>query len=279
MKALTQSILSSARDCGLKALYTINPPAGHGRTAGADRAVGTGYHAALEHHYIARRDGKPLPAIQECVDVGIEAFRTSMTTDLYDNTPVEHFIWSEKVPDEETAEDAIGWMVDCYFAGGYAWPDEWEVLGVEVHRTAPDPELNGFPTKFGADLVLRGPDGGIVIDDQKTAGRKWPEGKEAPRKNVQAPFYQRLARVIWPGAPHYRFTFSVMTLPGPRSGPSFERREATPSLAHEKAVVEHARNFLHFYNSGAVLANPASTLCNEKWCDYWNECPYGKALD
>ncbi len=45
---LTQSVLSTAGDCQLRAQYTLEPPPWVKRTAGSTRAVGTGFHAGNE---------------------------------------------------------------------------------------------------------------------------------------------------------------------------------------------------------------------------------------
>lgn len=281
---LTQSVLSDADNCLRRAQYRLDPPTWATRIAGATRAVGTGYHAGLELRYRARLDGAPLPTVDDMVAAGLATFDTSMTTDLYDNSPVDEFRWDDRVPDRGTAHHLIASMVTGYMDGGHEWPADWRVLGVEVHGLVADPVV-GADLKFGADLVLRDPNGWIVIDDHKTAGRAWDESKHLPRKNVQAPFYQRLARHLWPEAPGYRFVFSVITYPNAKGVVKFERRISDPQLEHEAAIATKARNFLDMYQLVHVQAgldlpgNPSSTLCNPKWCDYWQGCPHGAALD
>jgi len=266
----------------LKAQFTLDPPPGVQRVSGSARATGTGYHAGLEVRYVARRDGTVLPTIDDMIGAGIATFDQSLTVDLYDNSPVDEFKWDDNIPDQATGHDFISRMVRHYMTEGCEWPEDWTVLGVEVHQNVDDPEV-GVQTKFGADLVMQAPDGGIVVDDQKTAGKPWNTGKESPRKNVQAPFYLRLARKIYPDAPYYRFVFSVMTLPRPKAGITFQRLISDPQ--HEAAIVKRARAFRQVYtmvHEGAGLdlpANPNSTLCNPKYCDYWKVCPYGAALE
>jgi hypothetical protein len=165
------------------------------------------------------------------------------------------------------------------------WPAEWAVLGVEVDQLVALPDLAPHTAKLGADLVLVDPNGWVVLVDHKTAGKAWAEGKHHPRKNDQASLYTHLARQVWPDAPGHRFVFDIITLPGAKSGPKFERRISDPQPAHEAAVVKKAKDFASLYEIVHVQhgldlpANPASTLCNPKWCDFFDGCPHGASLD
>jgi hypothetical protein len=281
---LTQSILSDSDNCLRRAQYRLDPPPWVRRTGGSIRALGTGYHAGLELLYRARLEQAPLPTLDDMVAAACATFDTSTTVDLYDETPLDEFKWDERVPDTPTAHDSIARMLGEYMRAGMEWPHDWEVLGVEVHAVVTDPVV-GAQLKFGADLVLRDPNGWIVLDDHKTAGRAWDESKHLPRKNVQAPFYQRLARTLYPDAAGYRFTFTIVTYPSAKGIVKAERRISDPQPEHEAAVALRAKTFLDTYRlvheeAGLDLpANPSSTLCNPKWCDYWAGCPHGAALD
>lgn len=283
MNRLSQSVLAASEECGRKAQYLVEHPVWAHRVGGSARAVGTGYHAGLEHHYAARRDGRPIPTTVECVDAAVDVFQRSLVTDLYDDTPIVEFRWDENVPDQNTAESHIRAMVSHYFDHGCEWPADWQVLDVESHVQLTDPRLG--QVKFGADLILSAPDGGLVIEDHKTAGKTWGQGKSDPRKNVQAPFYQRLARQIWPDRPYYRFTFGVMLLPRPKAGIVFSRIVCDPQPVHEEAIVARALDFLFAYNVLVVEhgldlpANPNSSLCSPKFCDFFSGCPHGAILE
>lgn len=286
---LTQSVLSSAEDCLLRAQYTIDKPEWAVRVAGSVRAVGTAYHAGLELRYAGRleRQGTEdmigLPLLDDMIGRALEVFARSQTIDLYDDTPVEQFKWDEDVPDAATAELFLGDMLTHYMNGGFEWPFDWQVLAVELNATNVDERLGQI--KNGADLVLMGPDGGIVGVDNKTAGKPWGPAKSDPRKQVQAPFYNRQLRTMYPDAPSHRFVFDVMTRPRPRAGITFQRIESNPTLAHEEAVVQRALAFQSVYEEVHVKLgldlppNPGSTLCSPKYCDFWDSCPYGAVLD
>jgi hypothetical protein len=197
---LTQSVLSTAGDCQLRAQYTLEPPAWVRRTAGSTRALGTAFHAALEYFYLYRTGS---PRLDELIGVGTETFDKSCVTDLYDNTPVEVFNWDAKVPDRETAITYLSAMLAEYLL--HAWPTDWTVLAVEHNEWFNDPAVGAdVQTKLGCDLILLDPNDFVVAVDFKTAGKAWPEHKEHPRKNTQSPFYMRNLRRAFPGHAGYR---------------------------------------------------------------------------
>lgn len=283
---ITQSTLGNVDKCMLSAQFTLDPPPNAGRVGGAARAVGTGYHGALEPYYVERKANPGLlPDVDMMIAAGVDVFERSLEMDLYDNTPLTEFKWDDKIPDAATGKRLIRDMVIEYVNGRHYWPLDWGVLGVEVHSTVEVPELAPHTAKFGADLVLVDPNGFVVGVDNKTAGKKWSEGKEHPRKNNQSPFYLRLMREVYPGAPGYRFVFDIMTLPSARKGPSFERRISDPQPEHEAAIMKKAADFAAIYDVVHVQmgrdlpANPASTLCNPRWCDWFHTCPHGSMLE
>lgn len=280
---LSQSILSDSLDCMLKAQYKLDPPSGVQRVAGSKRAVGTGYHAGLELRYLAAKDGR-LDEISfaDILSHALATFDKSIEVDLYDNTPVDHFKWDDGMPDRETAHAAIEAMLGEYVIGGHTWPPDWTVLAVELHGYHP---VNGHQHKVGADLLLQDPAGWLVAVDHKTAGKRWNEGKHKPRKNIQAPFYTGLLREMYPDAPGVRFVFDIMTYPNSKGVCTFERRISDPEPRHIDAVRRQADTFitlyekLHVENGLDLPANPTSTLCSPAYCDFWEVCPFGAALD
>ncbi len=283
---ITQSVLGAADKCMLAAQYTLDPPLWFKRVGSSSRATGTGYHAGLEHLYGFRKAWGCDTDLGDITSVAVETFDKSITMDLYDNTPIEEFKWDEKVPDRETAVELIAVMLAEYVNGGHVWPMDWEILGIEVNATFDDPECGpNIQTKLGADLVLRDPNGWIVAVDHKTANKAWDANKATPRKNNQSCSYLRNLRRQYPDAPGYRFVFDIMQYPNTKSGPRFERRISDPEPRHEAAIVKKTHDFAAMYtlvhiNQGLDLpANPASTLCNPKWCDFFQGCPFGAALD
>lgn len=279
---ITQSVLGSVDKCLLSAQYTIDRPVWFKHTAGASRAVGTGYHSGLEHIYVCRMEGLPW-TLASAIENAELSFDMEMTVDSYDGTPVEVFKWSDEIPDRETASELMRAMLTEYVEGGHVWPENYRVLGVEIpfKVQAGEHELGAK----GIDLVLEDPGGWIVLVDHKTARKAWNQGKEHPRKNNQAPFYVAGARHLFPGAPGYRMVFDVMIYPGKKTPARFERRISDPKPEHEAAVLKKAADFAFLFDTvhnkaGMDLpANPASTLCNPKWCDWFDGCPHGAVLE
>lgn len=273
----SQSLLDKADSCLLSMQYAIEDPLYYG---GSVRAIGTGYHAGLELHYGTHREA----TLDEILEAGRAAFLSEVEASN------DRFIWDEKFPTIDDANRAIERVLNAYFEGTTGeppvpipWPDEFEVVGVETPWAY---EHEGVElTSRGIDLtLLHSSSGWIVGVDHKTANKPWAYNKHHPRKKPQGPLYVWALQQMYPDAPGYRFAFDVMTLGGPRSEPKFERRIADPTQAQIdaalKRVVTANRVYHGMRGNGLDLpANPASTLCSPKYCDYWDKCPFGAALD
>ncbi len=272
---------STVKDCLRSMQFAIESPYYHG---GSVRALGTGYHAALEKRYVARQSGLVVPEVPELIEHAVKVFDDTASLTPSHATELErtpgHFKWNKAIPDRETALETLTTMLTAYFEHPEAeWPDDWQVLGVEVPFSLPW-KMGANDTRNGSmDLVLMDPTGWVVIDDQKTAGKAWPESKHKPRKNHQAPWYASAARELFPGAHGYRFVFSVMTYKG-----KFERRISDPQLKHEAAADQLLFYHVALYkvakaNGLDLPANPSSNLCSPEYCDWWDICPFGQPLD
>lgn len=271
---------STVRDCLRAMQYNLEMPVYHG---GSARALGTAYHAALEWYYDSRaRWGDYSPIMEDLIEHAIDVFDKTVAMEPSHESELSkqpgRFIWNKTVPDRDDAIAKLKVMIPTYFApDGGVWPSDWEIVAVEHGFQLP---WKGPHTRNGSiDLVLRAPDGGIVCDDHKTAGRRWNQGAEKPRKKHQSAWYVSAAREIWPDAPYYRFCFSVMTYTG-----QFERRISDPQPKHEQAADDLLFQTVALYetmraNGMDLPANPSSNLCSEAWCDHWDICPHGAALD
>jgi hypothetical protein len=280
---ITQSTLGAADKCLLSFQYAMNRPAWAKQTASADRALGTGYHAGLAQYYTARMESNDvLPDKAAMITEACRIFDVSTTTDLYDNTPVERFLWTDKIPDADMAHGILTDLITAYVDNGWYWGHEWEVIAVELAVTVVDP-VTGREFKLGCDAALRQP-GKVMIVDHKSGGKQWAADKHQPRKQNQSPLYTWAAKHHF-GVDEVDFAFDIITLPGPRTPVRFDRRITTPGVAVETAIVKKADDLMHLYETVHVQmgrdlpANPASNLCNPKWCDYWDGCPHGAALD
>jgi hypothetical protein len=268
---------STVKDCLRSMQYTIEQPYFHG---GSVRALGTGYHAGIELLYRARMAGIELPTLDQIIEHAVKTFDDTASMVPSHATELErqagNFKWNKAVPDRETAVEMLNVMLPSYLEHG-VYPDDWQVLGVEVPFSLPWIEHD---TRNGSiDLVMLDPHGWVVIDDQKTSGKSWPENKHKPRKAHQAPWYVSAARQLFPGAAGYRFVFSIMTYKG-----KFERRISDPEPRHEAAADQLLWDTVALYktaraNGLELPANPQSNLCSPEYCDWWDYCPFGAALD
>tara|TARA_R110002074_G_scaffold24744_2_gene73736 strand:- start:1123 stop:1992 length:870 start_codon:yes stop_codon:yes gene_type:complete len=284
-----QSTLGSADKC-LRALqYDLENPVYHG---GSTRALGTAFHHGLETFY--QPGGMYIPMADLLLEAEAEFDRCVSMEPSHESEKTKtagEFRWDENVPDSSTAYELLAVMIPAYVTE-HAWPidHDWAVssgsypkeghfgvLGTEMSFNLPF--FDKHTSNGSMDLTLVDHLGWIVGVDFKTAGRMWPKGKEHPRKQNQAPWYVRALQELYPDAPGYRFVFDIITLKG-----KFERRIADPSQGHIDAVERKAIQVVSLYEgmraSGLDLpANPANTLCNPKWCDHWDVCEYGAALD
>jgi len=263
-KRVRQSTLGAFDICLRRGQYELTTSVP--RTNSEASVVGTAYHAGLEAYYTIRKENgfyQPTegPLMKAILDVAHEAYvREAM---LIPDTG-----WDT---DWNRAWDKVVDMLDHYFRAKRYWPEEYLVIGVEHQFTIP--WINGWDAHGTIDLVLLGPDGpeDHILVDHKTAGKRWPQGKESPRKNNQPPFY------CWAwgqltGVPP-RFVFDVMSY-----NLTFERREATPTSNQIELVLSKAKQVTALLDSGLELpANPGSMLCSEKWCRFWDHCPHGAA--
>lgn len=270
---IRQSMLGQFDACPRRVQYDLESPDVY--HSGIIRAIGTAYHAGMEFFYLTRqmfqRNERGQDALlQDCQAMAMSSLHEEIIR------AGDAFIWDDKYPDMDSASKVVEFMLTTYITGGHAWPSDWTVLGVE-HR---------FELQFGQhvrtgtmDLVLQDPNGWIYGVDHKTAGRMWDQYKHLPRKNSQSSFYVAALRELYPDAPGHRFCFDIMTYAG-----KFERRISDPTPAHCQAVLDKALQVATLVegmqSAGIDLpANPASTLCSPKFCDYWLTCPHGAVLD
>jgi hypothetical protein len=258
VRVIRQSGMSSGDICLKRLGYDMDPsiPGGTGEA----RVVGTAYHAGQERYYRDRQDGVQATQAQIHESAGIAFAREA-----------EGF--TDWATTEGDAVKRVLSMLDAYFDDNCQWPNDYKVIAVEQEWFLPLCE--GWAIKGSGDVVLEGPEG-IVLEDHKTAGRKWPKGKESPRKQNQSPMY---AYAWWActGVMPAAFTFAVMTYKG-----EFERRWTYPKAEHMHAILDKARGLAAILGAvpGDLLpANPSSNLCSPQYCDHWARCAFGAELE
>lgn len=270
---IRQSHLGAFDKCPRSLQYDLEAPPDQYHS-GIVRAVGTAYHAGLEYLYLKRVQSGPVRATL----ADIQDMATSALNDEIERAG-NAFLWDDKFPTFEDARLAVSSMLAAYVNGGHAWPEDWEVLGVEERFELPGAVAGLHDLSGTIDLILQDPNGFVVGVDHKTCGRMWDQYKHLPRKQNQAPLYVAALRELYPEAPGHRFVFDVMSYKG-----KFERRICDPDDRHVDAVLAKALQVATVVDgcrkAGVDLpANPASNLCSPKYCDWFDVCPHGEALD
>lgn len=275
-----QSTLTDADKCLRAMQYTIESQVYHG---GVARAIGTAYHRALEWAYDREIAEGVWPQVDLALIEALECYdRTEALEPSHESERTKQpgvFKYNDDIPDRAAAHARVELMVRAFWEHPEAhWQAPWQPIAVEQGFALP--LWNGHTANGSIDLVGFDPDGFVFGEDHKTAGKnRWPQNKHHARKQNQAPFYVWALMQLYPDAPGYRFFFDIMTHKG-----VFERRETVVLPEHIEAVQAKALQVVTLYEGmrGAGLdlpANPASNLCSPLYCDHWDVCPYGAALD
>ena len=257
---IRQSLLGDVDTCLRRAQYKIELPAPMISTAWS--ALGTAYHKALEVFY----------------SVGEYAYAEAHDT-YRKEIKGKEVRYKADLPDDDKTLETLDAMLRSYFDGERYWPaGRYKVLGVEKSFTVEQGDGSKFHGTI--DLVLEDLDSGwTILVDHKTAGRKWKSDKSNPRRNNQSPFYSFWWQELHPETPGVVFFFDVMTYKG-----EFSRLPSISDERHQAAVMKKAVDFQLLYElvrgAGVDLpVNPSSTLCSPLYCDFWDVCPSGAALD
>jgi hypothetical protein len=259
---MRQSLIGSAETCLKRAAYSLADPV---YKTGEARAIGTAYHKGLETYYSLRQEhGFHVPDQTERLaleQVAHEEFDREVDKAARPGS------WETRSASAST-RSATCWLRTAN--GEHYWPDGYRVIGTEVSFT--HEWYNGHLAHGTIDLVLEDPNGWTVLVDHKTAGKKWPKGKEDPRKNIQAPWYVYWWSTLNETDKVY-FAFDVMTYGG-----TFERRPVYPTLKDQELVLAKAKFYagiLSTLGPDDLAGNTSSALCSERYCDSWAVCPHG----
>lgn len=268
-RVLRQSTIGTADTCLQRLEYDLDPSIPYG--TGEGRANGTAYHAGLEWYYSTRMgNGFFVP---DASDLGMMSDFVIETYDEEIRKGGESFRWDT---DRDTALVKVFKMLDAYFANEHYWPAEYEVVGVETTFMMPldDIDFPSWVVKGTIDLVLRDPNGWLVVVDHKTAKRPWKKGKESHRSTNQPAWYVHWLRQL-KAQQEVAFVFDVMTYGG-----VFERRPTTVEQCHIDGVLKKAELVTRLIEQGGPYPpNVSSFLCSVQWCDHHFRCPFGEAFD
>lgn len=133
---------------------------------------------------------------------------------------------------------------------------------VEEYMTA-DVGLE-LPISGKPDLTA---DGRIV--DMKTAGKKWPSGKEATE--IQPTMYRMLLRENGKG----ELPAEYVILSNSKDGVNIDTRQAPRTEQDEIVLKRRLRVMIDMMNAGIYPpAEPGSWMCNPRWCGFYYQCKY-----
>ena len=277
---LRQSTLGSFDACPRRMQYDIEGTTYNG---GSIRALGTAYHAGLELYYdpdkLNNGGCRRNMTVQDCIDWAYQVFddtaalKPSHASEFVKEAGV--FKWDDRVPDHDSAYELLTKMLTEYLTN-HVWPVDFKVLAVEPSFS--DEWRDGHTLNGSIDLVLE-QDGFIYGVDHKTAGRMWPRDKESARKMAQSNMYSAALWRMYPDAKGVIFAYDVMTYAG-----KFERRVSAVTPETMAAFEDKAWQVVSLYTTMRDMGldlptNSSSTLCSPKWCDSWDICPMGAALE
>lgn len=283
INTMRQSTLNTADVCLYRLQYVFDPDVP--KRGSVIRSIGTGYHAGIAEYYFRRRVGGLWDGINPSVFERGEfllAAENAFDEDVAEN---EFFDWryqprtyrqEEKLIDRTEAINIMGNALDTYFEGQHYWPENYDVMAVEMHFELPYEGMPGWTRSGTMDLVVKNMDTGRLIgDDQKFTRKQWNKKKVEP-SNPQAAWYVA-AIADWFREPveNIDFVFSVL---GYEQG--FKRWEAPRTERHIQATLERGKQVAKLIEQGGPYPpNPNSFLCSEAYCDFWMRCPFGAALN
>ena len=264
---LRQSTIGNIGVCGLRAKYDRDPNLPF--STGPHREFGTAYHAGLEAHYNGE---PPIPAVTA-------HFASEEAQSITD--------WGDDWVDAEQAEHHCKELVTAYTTE-YSWLslEGIKLIGAETMIKSPLPGHDGWAIQGQLDLVLDVRDAphpaledyDHVIVDHKTARKPWNKTKHTARKTLQPSWYTYWWPKLWLQQtgfkPRTGFVFDIM----PQSA-QFERRFVDVTEAQQQAALLKADAAVKLIESdGLCFPNTDSFLCSSKWCDFYDICPFGRAL-
>jgi len=261
LPTLSPSALGAYEICGRRGQYyhdrTIE------RTTTMPLAVGSSYHAVLEHSY---RTGEI--ELDDLIAIGM--------LDLQERVEADDFVSHPGDMDMlEAAANLERMIMSWHTTEGTRWHNISDVEYKVEAQLGQHHRMLGF-----IDLVVNDPLHGIILIDHKTAGKMWGGAKKAgdPRKLVQAALYAE-SYAMQTGEEPSHFAYDVMTYAGRfhRVWVPIHSMARAPFIDRWREVSDSI--FIHESNGIPMPTNPSGFLCSPKWCSYWDMCPMGAELD
>jgi hypothetical protein len=263
MRRMRQSTLGSFDICPRRAQLSILP---HPYSTSVAAAVGTAYHAGLEHLFgTVGETGEidwPGTQVEALSSLNAEVARAE-----------DRMSWGDDT--HETAADRVLELLRYYKDSGRFTQliGAHDIVATELEFDVPWRET--WSQSGTIDLVLRGRDSGeIVLIDHKTTGRKWWASKSTFKQLPQAAWYLHAYEQATEERP-VMFVFDVMTYKG-----ELDIRPLIRNPKLEQSIMDRfdtAATVMDLFDETGMdwPTNPSSVLCSEKYCDHWERCPMG----
>jgi len=257
-------------------------------TGGISAALGTGVHGGLELYYQGRKMGS-IPSLVDICEQAVVVFDEEIAKS-------DQFNWVYQ-PETSKAElkvldreESIGMIVEIltlYFQHGWYWPEQYEILEVEYYfeRDLPVSPAGLVHVATGtADLLMRNEDTGrFTMADHKTSKAYTAKSKHGPKDKPQAPYYVWAIGQEYGLEPHdIAVAFDVMSWKPKYRGQLHERFIRHPfdiTQPMVDAIIWKAQLVGDAVHAGHYYPNPTSFLCSQQWCDHWERCHFGPALN
>tara|TARA_B100000131_G_scaffold104147_2_gene101228 strand:- start:2829 stop:3695 length:867 start_codon:yes stop_codon:yes gene_type:complete len=282
MATVRQSTVGSWGKCS----YKIKLGRQYGYRTSIVRVLGTAVHKAHEIYYLERKEGRQISTSNVFVDGAI----AELDDEVEKSEQMDwQFQAQTKYKDEVILdrEQSIKWiteLVKMYHDQKWYYPLDWEILGVEETFTIPLPDST-HQAHGTMDLMMKDPRGNIVCADHKTSKEFVTKSKYTQKNSIQASYYTWATSVIL-GVPldGIQFYFDVLSWAPRKAGRGktidptarFERFNETRTPEQVHASLKHANIVGDLMEKDAYVPNTDGWWCSKNFCDYFNECEYGK---
>ena len=252
VKSLSPSALRLLQLCG--EAYRRRYVEGERTSFGLPAAIGNATHKAAEHRLTSKRDELVLPSEEEIKDITSDAF--------------EHQI---ERPDFEWGEDSMTSTAAKHQALDLSTLHLNELAPViepEIIEQRMEIEIPGYPLKLVGYADVIEVDG--TVRDLKTRKRS-PKPEDATL-DIGLAWYSMQYEVIH-GTPAPMLALDVLVK---KKKPELVSSLATPHEGHDPLLrrIERATAMIQ---AGAYMpAEPGHWKCSEKFCDYYDDCPWGR---
>lgn len=274
-RKMRQSTIGTADSCQYRLYWSLDERQPY--KGSIMRAAGTAYHAGVAEGYEQRKGGVPFD-----MDSILDIANLALQAEVEDAG--EHFIWEFQA--KTSRQDQIIWTFDdawnavrralseYWSHGGYAWPTSYQIAGVEYWFEMQAPDRPEWSLSGTVDLVLFDPSSNwFTVVDHKLTKKKWYPSKATAAGSAQAAFYINAMQKIFE-TPNVTFVYDVYGLDG-----TFNRLPAHRTPEQIAVTMQKADALMTLIDRGGpFLPNPGSFLCHQSYCDWWNECEFGRTL-